>query len=166
MCPQYQYDPSKHSASFETFPKDQYEVQVGEPKAFLRQNQKGEDSYGIRFPLTLKGGQFDGKRTMYSAYLNGEGGGFAKQFMMAALGYKLDQNSERQFDADFTGQDWSYDTETGAVGDMWRKATGQRMVVDLDVEPAKDNQGALTGEFRQRFAKFHPISILTETANV
>lgn len=132
--PRFENDPTKVKASFEVFPKDDYEFVVGEPKSFYRINQAGNPSYGIRFPLVIGTGAMEGKRAVFNTYQQSEGAqAMGKQFVMAVLGYGKGPAEEKRFDNDFAGMDWSFDTDTGAVGDAWRTVTGKRVIGSLDV---------------------------------
>lgn len=152
MSPRFDNDPTKVQASFEVLPKDTYEFQVGEPKSFFRQNNKGNDSYGIRFPLVVMSDNAKGKRVVFNTYQQSEGAqAMAKQFVMAVLGYGKGKTEEKRFDAEYAGKDWSFDTDTNAVGDMWRSVTGQRVVGDLDTQISD------TGDEQQKFVQWRPI---------
>ena len=151
--PRFEFDPTKVSASIEIFEKNEYEFQVGEPKSFMRKNRKNEDSYGVRFPLTIMEGVHKGKRTVFSTYQQSEGAqAMTKQFLMAVLGYEKNRAGEDRFNEDVRGKDWSFDPETGAVGDIWREATGQRVYGSLDI--AKNDE---TGDPMQQFKGWRPI---------
>lgn len=152
--PRYEFDPSKVAATIEVFPKGDYEFQVGEPKSFIRKNKKNEDSFGIRFPLTImedmNGGHAKGKRTVNTGYQHSEcAQAMTKQFVMAVLGYEGNQAGEKMFDAEQAGKDWSFDPDTGAVGDAWRQVTGKRVVGSLDVGKNEE-----TGDPQQQFKKW------------
>jgi hypothetical protein len=122
------------------FPKDRYEFTIGEPKTFFGQNAKGADSYGVRYPLTIADGPYKGKRTIISLWQQSEGAqSMAKQFLMAALGYGKGRAEEVRFDEEWGAKDWSFDTDSGTVGDAWRELTGNRIVGDLD-NRMDDNQ--------------------------
>lgn len=150
--PRYENDPTKVAASIEVFPKDDYEFIVGEPKAFERTNAKGAQSYGIRFPVQVAEGDYKGKRTVFSTYQQSEGAQqMAKRFIMAVLGYGAKREEEKRFDADYAGKDWGFDTDTGAVGDMWREAVGKRVIGSLDVRIGDD------GGEQQDFKGWRPI---------
>lgn len=137
--PRYENDPTKVASSIEVFPKDDYEFIVGEPKSFFRINAKGADSYGVRFPVSVAEGPYAGKRTVFTTYQQSEGAQqMAKRFIMAVLGYGAARAEEKRFDADYAGKDWSFDTDTGAVGDMWREASGKRVIGSLDVRMGDD----------------------------
>lgn len=155
----YEFDPSKVAATIEVFPKGDYEFQVGEPKSFIRKNKKNEDSFGIRFPVTImediSHGKSKGKRTVVTGYQQSEGAqAMTKQFVMAVLGYANNQTEEKRFDAEQAGKDWGFDPETGAVGDAWRQATGKRVIGQLD-----EGKNEETGDPQQKFVKWIPIGL-------
>lgn len=135
--PRYDFNPEAVSAVIEVLPKGDYEFIVGEPKSFLRQNQKGNDSYGIRFPLVLAedaNGKRKGTRIFFNTYQQSEGAqAIAKQFLMAVHGYNRNEDGEKQFNAEFAGKDWGFDTDKGTVGDAWMSVKGKRVKGSLDV---------------------------------
>lgn len=155
MAPAFNFDPSSVTSNIEVLPKQEYELQVGEPKAFIRKNRKGEDSYGIRYPLTAKApDEYNGKKVFFSTYYQSEGAqSMAKQFMMAVMGYGKGKPEEDRFNDDFRGKDWSFDPETGAVGDAYRELVGKRVIGSLDV--GKNDE---TGDPTQKFAGWRPIA--------
>jgi hypothetical protein len=157
-APRFEFDPSTVVASIEVFPKQEYEFQVGEPKAFKRtagEGDKEHDSFGVRFPLIIKRpDEYDGKRTVFSIYLQSEGGkAMGKGFMMACMGFKRGTDGEKAYDAEARGKDWGLDFETGGVGDAWRDHTGKRVIGSLDV--TKNNK---TGDPMQQFQSWRPIT--------
>jgi len=142
--PRYDFSPDAVSASIEILSKGEYEFIVGEPKSFMRKNRKGEDSYGIRFPLVLAedmNGHKKGTRIFFNTYQQSEGAqAIGKQFLMAVLGYKRNQEAEKQFNDDFTGKDFGFNTDDGSVGDGWMEVKGKRVKGDLDVGINEENQ--------------------------
>jgi hypothetical protein len=154
VSPRYEFDPSKVAATMTVFPKGEIELLIGEPKSFQR--EAGEDkhlSVGIRY--AVQGILENGKkgRSVYSLYLHNEGAqGFAKRFVMAALGYAPNEASENKFDEDFKGQDWSYDPTNGNCGDMWREVTGHRVIAEVDITTNNN-----TGDQMQQWKGFRPV---------
>lgn len=150
--PRFTPDPSKVSATLEVLEKGDYELTIGEPKTFFRQNQKGEDSYGVRYQLTVAEGPKKGTKIFYSCYQQSEGAqSMTKQFFMAVLGYDRKSSDEKRFDADFAGQDWVFNTDDGALGDMWRSIIGKRVMCSMDVGISN------SGEPQQKFNKWRPL---------
>lgn len=151
--PRFEPNPASVVTSIEVFPKDDYEFIIGEPKTFFRQNQKGEDSYGIRISLSIGAGDYEKKRTLVSLYFQSEGAqSMAKQFQMAALGYAKGRAEEQRFDKDWGAKDWSFDTDSGGVGDAWRELVGQRVIGSLDVSINNN-----TGDEQQNFKGWRPL---------
>jgi hypothetical protein len=136
----YEPDLTKVQSSIPIFPKGTYEYSVGEPKAFGGTNRKGDPKLGVRYSVRCEevhdGDQkFKGKRTIVSLYVHTEDAqGMAKRFILAALGYAVNEQGEKEFDAEYKGRDWSIDPETGAVGDVWREPTGKRVLSDCDIQ--------------------------------
>ncbi len=147
------YNPASITTAIEVFPKDQYEFVVGEPKPFAGTNQKGGDSYGVRFSLKVGAGEYEGKKTIYSTYLQSEGAqAMAKQFQMAVLGYGKGRAEEQRFNEDWGGKDWSIDFEAGTVGDAWRELVGNRVKGNLDV-----GVNTNSGDAQQQFKGWEPF---------
>jgi len=163
--PRYEFDPSTVTSAIPVLPKNDYEFIVGEPKSFIRKNAKGEDSFGVRYPLTVAEGEQKGKRIFLSTYYQSEGGqAAAKRFLMAVYGYKGNDEEEQRFNRDMRGQDWSFDPESGMVGEAFRQVTGKRVRGSLDVQPAKDAHGEPTGELNQNFKSWSPLSAVAMSA--
>lgn len=154
--PRFEPDPSKVSATIEIFDKDDYEFVFGEPKAFYSKNaQTDKETYGIRFPLTIAEGPRKGGRTILTLYQHNDGSAsMSKQVVMAVLGYKNSPADEKRFDGETAGQDWSFDTDTGACGEMWRKMSGKRAICSLDIGTNPNS-----GEPSQTFKKWRPIGM-------
>jgi hypothetical protein len=155
--PDYNYNPSQATASIPILPKDDYEVIVGAPKAFLKKNDDGSDkNWGVRYSLQLAND--DTTRIIYSGYLHtGGAANFFKQFQMAAYGYRKSASSEEQFNEAYKDADWSLNFETGECGEAWKGMEGARVIASLDVVPAKDSSGKPTGEEQQQFKNFRPL---------
>lgn len=151
--PRYEPDMSKVDATIILLDKGEYEFEIGKPKAFERTNKKGVTSIGIRYPMVVTEGQYASKRTFYTCYTHTDGAlSFAKQFVMAALGYSVTRSGEERFNKDYPHADWSHDTESGECGDMWLEAAGKHVVasVDLGVNPEND-------EPNQAWKRFRPL---------
>ena len=159
--PRYDADLSKISATFELFSKGEYEFLVGEPKAFEQTTKTGKNAgqqaIGIRYPIVLgeeTNGHKKGAKNMINCYIHNDGSmAFAKQFLMACLGYPLNSGGEHKFDEDYRGRDWSIDTETGAVGDVWREANGRRVIVTVDL-----GTNPTTGEPTNQFGRYRSVA--------
>jgi hypothetical protein len=155
MGTSFNFDPTTVVSSIEVFPKQEYEFKVGSPKAFMKKaGEDQHDSYGLRFSLTISlPSEYEGKRTVYSIYLQSEGAqSFAKQFIMACLGYGKGRGEEERFDREQRGQDWQFDPEAATVGDAWKQLEGQRVIGGLDTQP--NNK---TGEPMQQFKSWRNI---------
>lgn len=156
--PHFEADLTKVSVALEQFNKGDYEFLVGEPKSFQRTNNKGVETFGVRWPISLAeetDGHKKGAKQIYSGYLHTEGGQtYLKQFIMACLGFNSrNAADERRFDEQFRGADWGVDTETQGTGDMYRQVTGKRVIVQLDMGINPES-----GEPSQQFKGFRPIT--------
>lgn len=149
--PRYEASPAAVTSSIEVFPKDDYLVVIGEPKPFERTAKAGHQSYGLRVSCTIKEGEFEGKRTVATLYMHNEGSqSMTKQFQMAALGYGKGRAEEQRFNAEWGSKDWSFDTDSGAVGDAWRELTGKLVIVSLDQQINEQ------GDEQQQFKGWRP----------
>lgn len=152
----YDFDPTAVSATFKTFPKGDYEFSVGEPRSFKRTSNEGKETFGVRFPCKCEevvsegDPKMKGERAVYSAYLHGEANPFVKQFLMAVLGFSVDETGEKAFDEKYKGYDWSFDPDNGTVGDMWSTVTGGRLIASMDIQMWEN-------EPRQQWASFRPV---------
>lgn len=156
--PRYTADPTTVSAAFVVLPKDDYLFKIGKPKAFERTAQKGHQSYGVRFPLTVVGGPQDGKTVFYSTYLHSDGGAaMAKRFQMAVQGFAVNQENEREFNEWAATQDWAYDTDDQSVGAAYAEYEGKHVECDLDTEMQKDEKSGKEVE-AQTWGTFRPTT--------
>lgn len=155
--PDYQYRPGDAQATIPVLPKDDYEVIVGTPKAFLNKNDDGSDkNWGIRCSLQLA--DDDTVRIVYSGYLHTSGAAsFVKRFQLACYGFKNNETAEKQFNAEYNDADWALNFETGEVGEAWKQMEGARVIASLDVQARKDKDGKVTGEEQQQFKGFRPL---------
>ncbi len=158
--PQHNYDPKAISATFKVFERGDYELLVGEPKAFQKTNREGNEQFGIRWKLKIENvvedGSSDavGEKTIYSCYLHGGAEPFGKIFAMACLGFENTPEGESEFDSsEFADMDWSFDTESGMCGDGWRRCVGCRVISLLSVMVNKEN-----GNKMQQFESFRPAA--------
>lgn len=140
--PRYEHDPTQVTASIAILPKDDYEFIIGKPKSFERTAKAGHQSYGIMFPLIVANGPQKGKKTIARMYLHSEGAAqMTKRFQMAVQGLATNDKNEKEFDLWAAGRDWSYDTDSGAVGEEWANYEGKHLVCDLDVEMITNDKG-------------------------
>ena len=144
--PRYESNPANVRSSLEVLETGDYDFIVGEPKPFAGTTREGKnagnDNYGIRFALTVSDGDMKNKRYIKTCFEHNEGSqSMGKQFKMAVLGYKKGPQEEARFDKDWGGKDWSFDTDSGAVGDAWREMAGKRVTGSLVKEIAKDGSG-------------------------
>jgi hypothetical protein len=92
---------------------------------------------------------------MISNYQQSEGAqSMSKQFIMAALNYAASAEDETRFNDDFRGHDWSYDTDSGALGEVWLELQGKRIICDMDVKV--DNSDPSSPRTQQTY-KWRPL---------
>ena len=133
--PRFEPDPSKISATIAILEKDEYEFLVGEPKSFEKKNADGTiANYGIRYPLTVMEGPRKGAKQFQTCYQHTEGSeAFSKRFVMACLGYDGTPDGEKAFDSAYAGRDWSFNTDDGSCGEVWRECANKRVFGAADV---------------------------------
>lgn len=157
--PIFNFDPSKVSTALAILDKGEYIFQVGEPRAFHRDKKDAAGNvvgsvFGAMYPVTVvEPLEHKGKKQIFNAQVHTEGAqSYAKMFVMAALGFNpRDHKSEEQFNAQFSGADWSLDFTTKAVGDVWREPKGKLIKGSVDV-----TQNQETGEPMQQFKSWSP----------
>jgi hypothetical protein len=160
----WDFDPSTVSASIEVLPKDEYEFQVGEPKAYLnpgKQQPDGTtkaDNFGVRYPLTVMRSanhpETVGKKVLLNGMMHTPGSqAMTKGFLMAVFGYHNKPDEEKEFNAVTATKDWKFHPPSGGVSDFWREATGLRVIGSLDTAPRQDNPA----ESQQQFKGWRPV---------
>lgn len=157
--PRHDYDPNAVTVTFKTFQKGDYELIVGEPKAFQGTNAEGNENFGIRWPMkivaVIEEGQEDavGERSIYSCYLNGGAAAFGKAFAMAALGFAKNEAGESEFNEVHGNPElWGFDTDDHSCGDGWRECTGNHIIASMSIQA-----NPIDGTPRQQFDGFRPV---------
>jgi hypothetical protein len=144
MSPVYRPDPTKVAAGIKVFDKGEYEIELGEPKPFLRETKQGknagQENHGVMFTNIIVEGAEKGQRYIHNCMMHTpDSETFSKQFQMAAYGF--DRKDERKFDEEVgSKKDWVYDPkpEDGSdpyVGDGWRDMKGKRILISLNQRP-------------------------------
>ena len=162
--PRFSPNPNRVSSTFTTLPKDIYEFVVGEPKPYFQERANGTTTYGIRFPLTVQGGEYDGKLVTFNGEMydqdNNETFGMpsTKRFAMACLGYPIDDEGEKRFNADTENEDWSFDPgqddpDSRYVGEFWLKLKGCGVRSQLDHNVSKTDPTKIY----HKFAAWYPM---------
>ena len=148
MSPVYRPDPSKVAAGIKIYDKGTYELELGEPKPFLRTTSTGKnagnENFGVLFVCTILEGAEKGKKYIHNCMMHTpESEGFSKQFQMAAYGFE--KKDESKFDEFSFTKDWSFDPKPDdgsepSCGDGWRDMKGKRIKIDLDKGLNADKQ--------------------------
>lgn len=150
----YTPDLTKATAGIKLLPKGDYEFKIGEPKLFSRQRNENDGSqtevFGVSYGLTVVAGDQEvGTSIPMQLYMHTEKtAGMNKRFVMAALGYSLDD--EPKFNEDFVDADWSVDTEENEIGEIWKRLAGQRVAATADIVPNKQNPNQQNQQFNWR----------------
>lgn len=122
------------TATILVLPKDSFEFKIGAPKLFSRQNQKGEQVYGLRYSLEITSeGPHTGKNIPVEQYFHSEKSfGMTKRFLMAALGYDMTSEGEEKFNQDHAETDFAVDTDEEYIAPIWKDIEGARIKADVD----------------------------------
>jgi hypothetical protein len=149
MSPVFRTDPTKVAAGIPVYPKGSYEIELGDPKPFLRTTASGknagQENHGVMFRCIIVEGPQKGKAYIHNCMMHTpESEGFSKQFQMAAYGYE--RKDEAKFDEEIgSTKDWIYDPkpEDGSdptCGDGWRDMKGKRIKIDLGVKQGTNGE--------------------------
>jgi hypothetical protein len=163
MSPRFNADLSTVSASLVVLKPGDYEFAVGDPSSFARlAGQDQHETHGVGVMLTVSEvheGAADAKsKKVYRQFYmhNKDGWGFAKQFVMACLGYSISgptkDAEEERFNADVKGKDWGYNPDDKSVGDMWKTIRGTRVICSVDLGPNDKN-----GNPTQKWVSVQPL---------
>lgn len=158
--PGFDFNPNDVTVGFEVFDKGSYEIEVGEPRSFFAVGKDGKaDNYGVRYVAKIADGPKKGRKYLINCYMHTEESqAVSKQFLMAALGYNpRNQENEREFNEKFGNENWRYNPDDKSAGDMWHKATNQRLIVDLDIGVGKDGTPQ-AGEKVQVWKGYRPLA--------
>ena len=147
--PPFRPDPTKVSAGLPVYDKGEYDIELGEPRPFLRITSSGKNvgatNYGVMFRCIILEGPQKGKPYIHNCMMHTtESEGFSKQFQMAAYGYEKRQ--EEEFDVEVGAvKDWIFDPQPDSgepyCGDGWRDMKGKRIKISLDKVKGKDANG-------------------------
>lgn len=166
--PRYNPNPAEANAGFPLFRKGDYRFKCAEPKAFdKRDKQTGNViNYGIGITVTCvgqaEGSDMIGKKQYVRLYLHTpEARDYTKQFQMAVFGFTLDK--EEEFNKLAAQEDWSFDTDTGAVGSAWKAMTNKEFIASMSIGKYKDpNNPDAEERDTQQWDQYRPIPIPTE----
>lgn len=155
--PRYEPNLTNTQAGIILLPKGDFDFKVNEVKTFSRisvdqQTQLQRDVFGIQYNLEVVSGSeasFIGKTVPVQLYMHTEASlGINKRFIMAALGFAI--YDESSFNEKYADADWSFDTEEGEVGDIWRSVVGTRVNAATDIVPNKRNPNQQNQQFNWR----------------
>jgi hypothetical protein len=148
----FDFNISQISSGIKTLDKGRYEVIVlSEPKAYFTKGkdhpvtgEPGQDRFGVRMTFRVAEGDEKDQNLIYSPNFGGEypESGLAKQALMAVHGFTTQTESE--FNAQFADKNYSLDfndVNAPIIGDGWKEMKGKRLIVNLDVNFAKDGSG-------------------------
>lgn len=167
-------DPSKDSAGFPVLAKGDYRFKFGEPKTFKNLDENGKESFGIAFiakvvpgPVDLDGNQSPAEGMGKSAYVRlfyhtDNAQSFRKQYILAAYGYKVNEENEFNAISEQENIDWGFDTEDGSVGEGFKMMSNKEFVSSLSVQKRKFKRNGVDVEEEQnQWEAIRPIPIPT-----
>lgn len=159
MSPRFEPDMEKARASTRIFERGDYELKVEEPQPMLYKKDNGDVVAGVRFPLTMVGritadGNIEEEGDWGEAgedvsparyYVHTDAAWpMAKRFVMAAMGYSLDEEDE--FNEEFVSEhsfaiDGDPDSEEEPeLGSAWKQVEGQHVWMTLDKDTYQGRQ--------------------------
>jgi len=141
--PKFDFNPADAVSGIPVYPKDSYEVELGEPVSFYRAGKDGKaDNYGVMFKSKIRDGKFAGKPTIINCYMHNEDSlGFTKSVQMAALGYTPRKSGEdERFNADHGTDGWGINTDDRTCDQGWHNMKGQTLVWDADTKIDKNGE--------------------------
>lgn len=156
--PRFEPNPNAGSTLRFVAPAGVTEFVIGEPTTFDNDNtaKGGKHSWGIEYPLRIKGGENDGKKMDQGVrlYLHTENtNNINIVFLMAALGYLPgDAEAEAKYKELTEGWDWSFDTDTKEVGAGWKNLIGNIVSNDITVEVIAE--GTRMGQAQNQYNTF------------
>lgn len=158
-------DLAKVRAGFPTIESGEWEFIIGEAKGFHYVKDDGKEVYGVRYPLEIAGSVDAGgnlkdeelsgdQAAPFSLYLHSKkAGGMVKQWLLAALGYTIEEEDEAN-ESVFGEHDFGWDLdedEDPVVGDGWTMPEGRRIRMTCSVQ-IMDN-----GDKRQQYGSYVPV---------
>lgn len=135
------FNPKSTQATLPPLPNDSYECIIGEPKAFKGTTKAtGEDNFGVRFTCTVAEGEFVGRKIFVTNFLHSDGAQtFAKQFIMAANNFTVDQEGEDAYnESEAAGLDYEFDPDTNSCGAGWQELKGKRIIIQTKIKQVND----------------------------
>lgn len=132
MSPRFNPNPTEAQGGISNLPKGSYTFEIGETKAFDA-SKDTKESHGVQIQMTvISEGPHKGKKIYPRFWMSSVGGRNAtKGFQLAALGFTGKQ--EEDWNNQFGGKDWGYDTDDKSVGSGWSELKGQLVCADLDI---------------------------------
>lgn len=130
--------------------KDEYEFAIGTPDTFLNLDRDTQEprNWGVSYPLTIVGGNHDGKSIgRLRFYLHSPGAvRMTKGFVMAALGYTQSQTDENKFNTDYPSLD--IDPDSNDMAACFTRCEGKRIRAAVDVKPNAIREGEVQNTYR------------------
>lgn len=140
--PRFNPDPTQASGGITNLPKDSYTFEVSNFKAFDMSKDlpdgSRKESYGVQFEAkVVSEGAYKGRKIYPRLWLHNDGSrNAAKGFLLAVTGYTSRQ--ENEWNGEYGGKDWSFDTDDKSVGSGWHELSGKLIAADVDVKMLGD----------------------------
>jgi len=153
----FSFNPNDVQVGFPVFPKNSYELDIGEPKVKYYEGKEGKpDRVMLGYPCKIVEGEFKNKPYYLQFDLNNEYGiQNAKAAVMAAKGFVPNQDNLATFNEQYGHLDGDVNTDDGTCGEFWQLAKGGRIVVDLDTDINKES-----GKLQQKFPQnLRPVGV-------
>lgn len=150
--PRYGTDTKPSAVSVSNFiilSPGEYELVLKTQKPFVEDNKKNKDefgnptkNYGVRLFLQVATpGEFHEKSVSFTCFEHSEGGqSISKRLKMAFYGFNpANKDDEKKFNELADTLDWSYDTDSGELGDGWKNMSGKRVLAIVSTKPNANN---------------------------
>lgn len=160
--PRYTAPVAGELAGIPVLTNGEYEFTVGEMKPFEKEKPATDTKpavtqFGIRTSLVVTHTPEDdedakkylNKSIPHTLYMHGNSGSMNKQFAMAVLGYKANQEEEfnEKYPDDVDGNNWHVDTDEQSIGDAWKELAGKRVRAKVTSKVNPMNTDQLQNQF-------------------
>ena len=148
--PRFNPNPTEAQGGIVNFPKGSYTFEVKGVKPF-DSSKPEKESHGVMITVEVVNEcPQKGKKAYPRLWLSSEGArNAAKSFQLSVFGFTPKQ--EEEWNSQYGGKDWGYDTDEKVCGAGWMEMVGQLISADLDIQMLGD------AEFQQyRWRPYNP----------
>lgn len=130
-------------------PAGHYKFKINTPKAFAKFEEKDGikvlKNYGIRYPVevveVVTGDGKVGDKQFFTCYQHTkEAIEYAKAQHMVLCGFDQTREGEEAYNAKYLTGDYSFDTDSGEVGQAWKDCEGSYFEAVVSIKKDGDNE--------------------------